>query len=93
MGSAKQDSQYPFRMLGPPGKGLVRKKIMCPGCVCGIGASCPMGRCRKAAGNSLAAGSQSLHKAGEGAQSRKKSLARATPGRRGVKIGLLATRS
>lgn len=46
-------SQYPFRMLGQTGKGFVRKKRMCPGCVCGIRVSCSMGRCRKAAGNRL----------------------------------------
>lgn len=59
---------------------------MCPGCVCGIRASCSMGRCRKAAENSLAAESQSLNKASEkGHRAGRKSLARATPGRRGGK--------
>lgn len=59
---------------------------MCLGCVCGIWVSCSMERCRKGAGNSLAAESQSLHKASEkGHRAGRKSLARATPGRRGGK--------
>lgn len=44
MGSAEQENQYPFRMLGQTGKGLVRKKRIVPGCVCGIRVSRSMER-------------------------------------------------
>lgn len=65
MGSAKHERRYPFRMLGQTGKGLVKKKRMCPGCVCGIRASCCTGRCREAAGKSLAGQGQSVDNTSE----------------------------
>lgn len=89
MGSAEQENQYPFRMLGQTGKGLVRKKRIVPR-VClwnqGFMLHGKVGTVwllRVRACTSLR----------EGAQSRKKALARATPGRRGGKIWFLATRS